>query len=289
MPAFGSPTSPMSAMSRSSRRIQRSAPGSPFWACFGAWWVDVLKWVLPRPPRPPRATIAFCPTATRSATSSPVSSSVDGRAGRDVERQVVAGLTVAPGARAAAAGRRPEVMAVLEVAQRRLAGVDAQIDRAAATAIAAIGSSARDVGFLPEGRGPVAAITGADPDLHAVEEHPGHCPTGSTRRSANRESWRRTVPAKARPSTGASAPKVRERGAQAATHARAVPRRADWADGLEVGERVDPPAAVPDGADPDLEVEVRTGRVAGLADPPDLLASADMLAASRPMIADMWL
>ena len=52
-----------------------SAPGSPFWACFGAWWVEVLKWVLPRPPRPPRATIALWPTATRSASSSPVSSS----------------------------------------------------------------------------------------------------------------------------------------------------------------------------------------------------------------------
>ena len=36
---------------------------------------SVLKCVLPSPPRPPRATIAVCPTATRSATSSPVSSS----------------------------------------------------------------------------------------------------------------------------------------------------------------------------------------------------------------------
>ena len=40
LPAFGSPTRPMSAMSRSSRRSQRSSPGSPFWACLGAWWVD---------------------------------------------------------------------------------------------------------------------------------------------------------------------------------------------------------------------------------------------------------
>ena len=75
MPAFGSPTSPTSAIRRSSRRTQRSSPGSPFWACFGAWWVAVLKWVLPSPPRPPRATITCWPAATRSARSSSVASS----------------------------------------------------------------------------------------------------------------------------------------------------------------------------------------------------------------------
>ena len=102
---------------------------------------------------------------------------VDGRAGRNVEDEVVAGLAVPPGARAAAAGRRPEVVPVVEVAQRRLAGIDPQVDGSAATAVAAVGSAARDVGLLPEGRGPVAAIAGADPDLHAVEEHRGHSRT----------------------------------------------------------------------------------------------------------------
>ena len=84
-----------------------SAPGSPFWACFGAWWVEVLKCVLPRPPRPPRATSAVWPTATRSAISSPGLVAVDGRPGRDVEREVVAGLAVAARPRAAAARASP--------------------------------------------------------------------------------------------------------------------------------------------------------------------------------------
>ena len=165
-------------MSRSSSRIHDSDPGSPFWACLGAWWVEVLKCVLPRPPRPPRATIALWPTATRSASSSPGLVGVDRGPGRDVEGQVVAGLAVPPGARAATTGRRPEVVPVVEVAKGRLAGVDPKVDRAATTAVAAVGSAARDVRLLPEGRGPVATITGADPDLHAVEEHRGHSRTG---------------------------------------------------------------------------------------------------------------
>ncbi len=101
----------------------------------------------------------------------------DGRAGRDVEDEVVAGLAVAPRPLAAAAGRRLEVVLIPEVAQRRLAGIDAQVDRAAAAAVAAVGTAARDVRLAPEGRGPVAAVAGTDPDLHAVEEHRGHSRT----------------------------------------------------------------------------------------------------------------
>ena len=162
MPAFGSPTSPMSAISRSSRRSQRSSPGSPFWACFGAWWVEVAKWVLPRPPRPPRATIAVWPT--RDEVGDQLAGRVveDGRPGRDVEDEVVAGLAVPPRALAAAAGVGLEVVLVLEVAERRLAGVDAQVDRAAAAAVTAVGAAARDVGLAPERRGPVAAVAGTD-------------------------------------------------------------------------------------------------------------------------------
>ena len=249
MPAFGSPTRPMSAIRRSSSRIQRSAPGSPFWACLGAWWVDVLKWVLPSPPRPPRATIAVWPTRHEVGEQRPGLVVVDGGAGRDVEDQVVAGLAVAARPRAAAAGRRPEVVAVVEVAKGRLAGVDPEVDRAAAAAVAAVGTAARDVRLLPEGRGPVAAIAGADPDLHAVEEHRGHSRTGC----------RRPPPA------------------GAGRSGRAPSRR-----GLEVAERVDALAAVPDGAAPDLEVAVRTGRVAGLADAADRAGPPDVLARARP-------
>ena len=104
---------------------------------------------------------------------------IDRGAGRHVEDQVVARLAVPPRAGAATAGRRPEMVPVVEVAQGGLPGVDPQVDRAATTAVAAVGSAARDVRLLPEGRGPVAAITGADPDLHAVEEHRGHSRTGA--------------------------------------------------------------------------------------------------------------
>ena len=75
MPAFGSPTSPMSAMSRNSSRSHRSSPGSPFCACLGAWWVEVMKWTLPSPPRPPRATSTVWSLPTRSAISASVASS----------------------------------------------------------------------------------------------------------------------------------------------------------------------------------------------------------------------
>jgi hypothetical protein len=69
------------------------------------------------------------------------------------------------------------VVPVVEVPKRRLPGVNAKVDGPATAAIAAIGAAARDVGFLPEGRGPVAAIAGADPDLHTVKEHRGHSRT----------------------------------------------------------------------------------------------------------------
>ena len=97
----------------------------------------------------------------------------DGGPGRDVEDEVVAGLAVPPRAGAAAARRRLEVVAVLEVAQGRLAGIDAQVDRAAAAAVAAVGATARDMGLAPERRGAIAARAGMDPDLHAVKEHRG--------------------------------------------------------------------------------------------------------------------
>ena len=96
---------------------------------------------------------------------------VDGRAGGHLEVEVRAGLAVSTGLRAATAGRRLEVMPEPEVPQGRLAGIDAQVDRAAASAVAAIRTAARHVGLLAEGRGPVAAVAGTDPDLHAVEEH----------------------------------------------------------------------------------------------------------------------
>ena len=167
----------MSAISRSSSRSQRSSPGSPFWACLGAWWVAVLKWVLPSPPRPPARDHRLLAGRDQVGEQRTRLVVVHGRARRDLEDEVVAGLAVAPGPGAATTWRRLEVVAVLEVAQRRLARVDPQVDRPAPPAVAAVGSAARDVGLLAEGRGPVATIAGADPDLHAVEEHRGHSRT----------------------------------------------------------------------------------------------------------------
>jgi hypothetical protein len=96
---------------------------------------------------------------------------IDRRPGRYREDQVVTGPAVALRARASPAGDRPEVVGVAEVAEGRLAGVDPQIDRATPAAVAAVGAAARDVGLAPECRGAVSAVTGAHPDLDAVEEH----------------------------------------------------------------------------------------------------------------------
>ena len=52
--------------------------------------------------------------------------------------------------------------------------------------------------------------------------------------------------------------------------------------GLEVGQRVDPVAAVPDRALPDLEVEVRAGGEPGRAHAPDALAAPDAAGHARP-------
>ena len=226
-------------MSRSSSRSQRSSPGSPFWACRGAWCVEVAKCLLPRPPRPPRATSGLLARGDEIGDELAASRRRDGRAGRHVEHQVVAGLAVPP--RAARRARRawPGSGAGAEVAKRRLARVHAQVDRAAAAAVAAIRAAAGNVGLAPERRRAVAAGAGANPDLYPVEEH--------------------RVPS----SHGPPPPPAR------------LGRRArSCGAGSEVPERVDPVAAAPDRTDPDLEVEVRAGSVAGLPDPADLLAPA---------------
>ena len=222
-PAFGSPTRPTSAMSRSSRRSQRSSPGSPFWACFGVRCVAVAKWTLPSPPRPPRAIVAAWPVATRSASSSPVASSSTPVPGGTSRTRSSPAFPWRFAPVPLPPGLGLEVVLVAEVEERRQAGIDAQDDAAAAAAVAAVGAAPRDVRLAAEGGRAVAAVAGTDPDLDVVEEHRGDCRTG---------------PAGRRPGG-------RRRSA-----------------GLEVGERVDAVAAVPDGAAPHLEVEVRTGRPA---------------------------
>ncbi len=94
---------------------------------------------------------------------------------------------MAPGSRPSTAGRRLEVMPVIEVAQGGLAGIHPQVNGTAAPTIATVRTTSRDMGFLPEGRGTIAAIATADPDLHPVEEHPTHSRTPSR---ADRENAR---------------------------------------------------------------------------------------------------
>src|ERR1039458_1107321 len=76
LPALGSPTKPMSAISLSSRWMRRCAPGSPRSAILGACRTAPAKWAFPRPPRPPSATTRRWPGLARSPISSPLSASV---------------------------------------------------------------------------------------------------------------------------------------------------------------------------------------------------------------------
>ncbi len=101
------------------------------------------------------------------------------RPGRHLQHEVLAGLPVPLRARAPAAWLGLEVVLEAEVEERREAGVDAEHDAPAAAAVAAVGPAPRDVGLPAERRGPIAAVSGADPDLDEVEEHGSDCRTGT--------------------------------------------------------------------------------------------------------------
>src|SRR6056297_566787 len=75
LPAFGRPSSPTSASSFSSSFRCRASPGVPLVVLRGARLVELLKRVLPRPPRPPSATFSRAPSSARSPSTSPVSTS----------------------------------------------------------------------------------------------------------------------------------------------------------------------------------------------------------------------
>ena len=67
LPTEGMPTRAASAMSFISSSIQCSSAGSPFSAKAGARRTEVTKWMLPRPPAPPGATMTRSPGCVRSA------------------------------------------------------------------------------------------------------------------------------------------------------------------------------------------------------------------------------
>ena len=112
---------------RSAAAPARSAaprPGLALWACLGAWCVEVVKWVLPRPPRPPRATMKRWPGDTRSASRSPVAPSNTTVPGGTVSSRSVPGLAMASRSLAAAAIGGAEMMLEAVVTERGLADVD---------------------------------------------------------------------------------------------------------------------------------------------------------------------
>ena len=76
LPTLGNPTRPTSANSLSSSVTSISSPGSPFSLKSGAGLRGDAKRELPRPPRPPLAITALCLCSTRSANTSPSSTSL---------------------------------------------------------------------------------------------------------------------------------------------------------------------------------------------------------------------
>ena len=138
----------------------------------------VAKWTLPRPPRPPSGDhrrLAQRDEVRDQLTAGDVDHAGPGRHG---EIEVLAGLAVALGPLPPAAGRRREVVLEAEVVEGCLARVHAQVHRAAASAVAAVGPTARDVGLPSEGGRPVAAGSGTHDDANVIKEHRGHCRTG---------------------------------------------------------------------------------------------------------------
>ena len=69
------PIKPASAINFNSNTSQRSSPGVPGCVSRGARLIDVAKALLPRPPRPPLATITSWPASVRSRSTLPRSRS----------------------------------------------------------------------------------------------------------------------------------------------------------------------------------------------------------------------
>jgi hypothetical protein len=171
LPALGTPMMPTSATSLSSNSSQCSSPGSPFSATLGAVLRAVLNAALPRPPRPPRAITISCPAWTRSASTAPLSASrTRVPAGTGMRRSgPAAPYLLAP--RAVHAPLRAVMDILLQVVQGVDAGIDVEDDVAAATAVAAGRSAARDIFLAPKGDDAVAAVACLDKDACSIKKH----------------------------------------------------------------------------------------------------------------------
>ena len=157
MPALGRPMRPTSAMTFSSRTIQRSSPGCPFSHCRGARLVDDLKWVLPCPPRPPRATTTSSPGCLQVAEQVAAVAIADQGPRRDLDDQVRAAAAEAVGPLAVLAPLRPPVPLMREVGEVGQALDGPDHDVAAAAAVAAVGAAPRRVLLAAEAHAAVAA------------------------------------------------------------------------------------------------------------------------------------
>src|SRR5258708_1192219 len=158
-PALGNPTRPTSASSFSSSRSRRSSPGRPGSCSVGAWCVEVEKRALPRPPRPPCATRNRSPGALKSCSFSPVSPPYP---------------TLVPGgfvALAMGSGLGLVLGVETERKKRVLVLAGDEINIAAAAAIAAARTSARDILFAAKSQTAIAAVAGLYVDPDFVNEH----------------------------------------------------------------------------------------------------------------------
>src|SRR5258708_98111 len=172
LPAFGSPSNPISASTFNSSLSLRCSPGSPGVALRGVRFVLDLKLTLPRPPLPPRASKAICSCTARSATVSPVPEfMITVPAGtRSTTSSAPFPLHWAPWPRSpsrAVTAREAFCDKGFEVS-----GGDG-VDAPGAAAVRAIGPSARHVLFAPEANDAVAAIAGVDLDARFVDEFHG--------------------------------------------------------------------------------------------------------------------
>src|SRR5262249_52324121 len=119
-------------MTFSSRLIQRSSPGVPFWYCRGARFVAEAKALLPRPPRPP--TGAAARGAARLAGGDQVAQDVAALAVVQegarwhVDDQIFGLAAVAVGGLSAAAVVGPPVFAIDDLGEAVGAGDGADDD-----------------------------------------------------------------------------------------------------------------------------------------------------------------
>ncbi len=154
-------------------RDRAPPPAVPSCAKRGAWFVDVAKFMLPRPPLPPFATTKRVPASPRSAITSPVPASFTTVPGGTRRSELAPVHAVHVGAEPVAAALRLVDADVAVVEQRRELRVDEQHDVAAVAAVAAGRSAARDELLAPPRHGAVAAVAGLHVDADFVDElHP---------------------------------------------------------------------------------------------------------------------